>query len=382
MRSIVCFCAVIFTSGIVAAEKTLELPKHLRLLKSVSNYRSLGDVLHKSYLKNALKNYVKETRPNRVSGSEGHKKSQTYITAEFKRLGERVVPARAAVVEEFTPDTQWAQKKYLDDFQKEVAKRFTPLDPVYIKWRRFTDDIVARLSQISKSSGRNIIFELPGKKNPQDVLIVGANDDTIIHNSDFKLAFDGAMPAANDNGTGVVGVLAMAEILAQLELDRTIIFVIFDHQELGSLGAREFIARHNHRLKCERCGMINLLMLGHDSIRDDKLKRHGNMKVYTRSNAQAGGQKDNALLGYFKYANNYTSQAALFSPMDNGPEISDQGAFWQADLPALLFTQDWENDPDPRQHTANDFPETINFDTYGRSLRYILAGIIHWSQSP
>src|SRR5512141_1474486 len=66
----------------------------------------------------------------------------------------------------------------------------------------------------------NVIAELPGKDAPERVLVVGAHYDTVA-----------ATPGADDNASGVAGVLALARELAKRPLGATVRFVAFALEE-------------------------------------------------------------------------------------------------------------------------------------------------------
>ncbi len=81
------------------------------------------------------------------------------------------------------------------------------------------------------TSGANIIATLPGSE-AGPIIVVGGH-------------FDGvpAGPAAADNATGTAMVLAIARHLVQVpDRKHTIVFAVFDQEELGLLGSRAYVA--------------------------------------------------------------------------------------------------------------------------------------------
>ena len=84
--------------------------------------------------------------------------------------------------------------------------------------------------------GQNILGFFPGKywNTPEDrPLIIGAHWDTVETTQGF-----------NDNGSGVAVMLEIARILISSKCfvpDYTIIFIAFDGEEEGGIGAQQFI---------------------------------------------------------------------------------------------------------------------------------------------
>ena len=67
---------------------------------------------------------------------------------------------------------------------------------------------------------RNLEIEIRGTEKPDEIVIVGAHYDSVV-----------GSPGANDNGTGAVAILALAEKFATLKPKRTLRFVEFVNEE-------------------------------------------------------------------------------------------------------------------------------------------------------
>jgi len=74
----------------------------------------------------------------------------------------------------------------------------------------------------------NVIAELPGLTQPNEVVLVGAH-------------FDAYYSGADDNSTGVAAVLELARVLSAHRFDHTVRFVGFDLEELGYLGSQRMV---------------------------------------------------------------------------------------------------------------------------------------------
>ncbi len=62
----------------------------------------------------------------------------------------------------------------------------------------------------------NLEVEIPGRTRPEEIVIIGAHYDSVP-----------GCPAANDNGSGVAALLALARVLANAQPERTIRLVAF-----------------------------------------------------------------------------------------------------------------------------------------------------------
>lgn len=80
----------------------------------------------------------------------------------------------------------------------------------------------------------NVIGLIEGSSKPDELIVVGAHHDHL----------GGGFLGANDNASGVVGLLAVAQAVAQRETKpaRTIVFVTFGAEEQGLVGSQHFVA--------------------------------------------------------------------------------------------------------------------------------------------
>ena len=97
-------------------------------------------------------------------------------------------------------------------------------DSVYI------DTFTARISGVWKEC-YNVVAVKPGSLFPDSQVVIGAHHDGVT-----------GSPAADDNGSGTVGVLEIARVLAGMSTDATLIFITFDAEESGLLGAYDYAA--------------------------------------------------------------------------------------------------------------------------------------------
>ena len=106
----------------------------------------------------------------------------------------------------------------------------------------------------------NVVGYIAGATKPEEIVIVGAHHD---HLGDGHLG-------ANDNASGVVGLLAIAQAVAQRKPKpaRTIAFVTFGAEEEGLVGSTHFVAHPPSKLPLAKVVQyINLDMIGSHASR-------------------------------------------------------------------------------------------------------------------
>jgi hypothetical protein len=334
----------------------------------------IDTVVTQDKVRELLNSFVQQTTPNRVPGELGSKKARTFLKDYLKRHESK--GQRDVLVQSFLPAIQVAQKMYLDDFENQVAKKFKPEDPVYTHWKKFTEHTLGLLDQFKEVPGENIIFFLkgqgPGQSEARQTVYLFANYDTIIKDEEGRPKIGGTMPGADDNATGVVTLLLAAEYFSKNPPPYNLALIFFDFQELAFMGARAFLGSRQELKIPAPDFFVSALMLGHDSSFYDKGKATKNMKVYLRQS----NRDDKVLWDSMRPKVEAASGTPkLFSPMANNFDMGDHTIFWQSNLPGVVFSQDWEDDLNPKQHTANDLPESLNYETLTLAIRGIIGGL-------
>jgi hypothetical protein len=178
-----------------------------------------------------IKKFLNVSKPNRTVGSIGHERAFEFIKGQFDEIATEI--KGRVIVHEFVPDIEFAKQNYQNDFDTLVKGHYPPNSPIYKKWESFTDNAIHFMDNFKNIRGRNIILEIPGRRNVEEVIYVGAHYDTI--NSDPKtLRFQPNTPApgADDNASAIGVLLATARELKNEHPDRTIRFVAFDFEEI------------------------------------------------------------------------------------------------------------------------------------------------------
>lgn len=377
MRFFILLTFFAFTS--VAAEKAYVLKDYDKTPKTLAQVKRLAVKYPRNNLVGNLHRLLIAGRPSRFIGSEGHQKAREQILASL----EKIAPSNKAVVEEFTPDVEALKKSYQADFDTYLKSGVAPASDEAVRMRLFTESMITLLNHVKGVKGQNIIWEKKGFIQPDEVLIIGVHYDTLARDPEkFTVSWSGNMPGADNNGSGVATALALIEVLEQVNIAKTIRVIFFDGEELGQSGSSAYVEAHREELSKQKlAGFINLLMLGHDTTREDKINKSGNMRFYVRSSAkdESGAVKDEVLAKLLASLGEKVRPAVEFTPTQRDGLMSSQVAFQTLGIPSIVMTHDWENDMNTSHHTKQDFAETLNFSTFHNAAQYLIGAVLAWS---
>lgn len=305
-------------------------------------------------------------------GLPGHDKAKNFIVDIVKKYDEKKTGELSVKVE--NAQVEVIQSFYQKDFDNQIEGKFPKNSADYIKWNKFTNHMIALAQNKKNVPVENIVWKKEGL-NPKKVLVLTAHYDTISHDKTSLLVKENEiMPGANYNATGVVVALSILRTIAQFDINYSVHVVFLDWQGLGFFGSYLY-AQELKALKesgKEILGVINLEMLGQDSTYFDKNKKNGNMAIYTRD---LGLEKELAqkLITHGKQM----TKNVDFELRANGFENSDNIRFWEFGIPAVTFSQNWEEDFNPKFYqTPQDTPEVINHKTLFEAYQYIGGAVI------
>ncbi|HET9387818.1 MAG TPA: M20/M25/M40 family metallo-hydrolase [Gemmatimonadales bacterium] len=220
---------------------------------------------------------------------------------------------------------------------------------------------------------RNIEATLPGVNRPQEVVILGAHYDT---------AEDA--PGADDNASGVAGVLELARVFAAERQSRTIRFVFFPNEEPPSFPTANMGSRHYATAARARNDQI-VAMLSIESIGYFDTEKGSQRYPFPLnlaypdvgdfigfvSNLSSRPLLVQAISAFRAHATLPTQGAAAPSWVP-GVWWSDHWAFWREGYPAIMIT-DTAPYRNPFYHTTEDTADKLDF---GRMAR-VVHGLTH-----
>ena len=206
--------------------------------------------------------------------------------------------------------------------------------------------LAARVGVVAKA--RNVIALLEGADPVlgREALVIGAHYDHLGRGEYGSNVTTGAIHnGANDNASGSVGVLALAEafVHAGLRPPRTIVFALFDAEEKGLLGSRHYV-NHPAVPLPRTVAMLNLDMIAFSPHNECLVIGADSAAAWPAILARATG-------GDFVFTPRAEGGAGLaFRPRGGGGGGSDHASFLRRGIPALFFFAGMN----PGYHTPDD----------------------------
>ena len=207
--------------------------------------------------------------------------------------------------------------------------------------------------QAFNTNGRNIIATQLGKTNPNDIYIICAHYDS---KADY---------CADDNASGTATVLEVARILSTQCMDNTIIYALWDEEEIGLRGAN-FYATQASNNGDNILGVLNIDMMGYDGDDDD------DFDIDVRPIANSLGMKDDLVGLLATYGFNLNVNV-----VNPGTPASDHARFWDQGFSAVLVGESWENsDQTPHYHSSGDRYSTLDLPYFHEIAKLIMSYMV------
>lgn len=204
-------------------------------------------------------------------------------------------------------------------------------------------------------TGTNFVAEKKGTKNPEKVLVLSSHIDSV------------GNKGANDNGTGTIGVLAVAKELAKANYDFTIRILGFDREERGLLGSDAYVAAIADKKAI--IGDINFEMMGHHAKNDGSFHLIDCDKPFLFNVPQKSSQ----FLSQ-QVKNSIEKLAIDLTVVKTCTGRSDHASFWRHKIPAIVISENFfGGDADPCYHARCDVvDERLNYPYMGKILEAVL----------
>jgi Zn-dependent M28 family amino/carboxypeptidase len=227
-------------------------------------------------------------------------------------------------------------------------------------------DVHRQEFDVSGKICENIEAEVRGTDRPEDILVIGAHYDSVK-----------GSPGANDNGTGVASMLALARRFAISPTSRTLRFVAFANEEppffqTKDMGSRAYARRSRQRNE-NIILMFSLETIGYYTDAPNSQHYPPPLSLIYPSTGNFIGFVSNLAnrdwvrlaVGNFRQHTQFPSEGAALFGWLPGVGWSDHWTFWQEGFPAIMVT-DTALFRDPYYHTANDTPDHIHYDHLAR----------------
>ena len=191
-----------------------------------------------------------------------------------------------------------------------------------------------------------------GKKDPKKVLILSSHIDSVKNRG------------ANDNGTGTIGLLAVAKELAKKDYDFTVRILGFDKEEIGLVGSDAYVAALQDKAKL--IGNINFEMMGVNARKD------GAFHVIDCN-------KTNSVFLTDAIKSSIANQGLPLTVVKACTDRSDHASFWRHKLPAVVISENFfGGDGDACYHAKCDImDERLDYNY----MSYILSAVLDASEA-
>jgi PKD repeat protein len=202
----------------------------------------------------------------------------------------------------------------------------------------------------------NVIGEIPGLINPENIYIIGAHIDDV-----------SGTPGADDNASGSVATLLAADIMSHYQWGCTLRFAFWTGEEQGLNGSYAYAqrARQNNE---NILGYLNL-----DMIAWNTLNSAPGIDLYY----------SNSVPGSLAFAQLFADvvsayQLDLVPGLGTGETGSDHYSFWQFSYNSILAIED-EGDFNPHYHQPGDTPANNNLAYFTEFVKASIATYAHKS---
>jgi len=274
----------------------------------------------------------------RRAGTPGIEKAAKYIESEFKRIGLTTFEGLSNYRQTFT---------------------FLPKRKFVFMPNGYKDSITSS----------NIIGVLEGKSKKDEIVIISAHYDHLGISSKEGV-LDSIFNGANDDASGVAGVLALAEYFKKVGNERTIVFAAFTAEEMGIIGSTYFGKGID---ASKYVAGINLEMIG-------KTPSFGPntawLTGFDRSDFGKIIQKNLVGTGYQLFPDPYKNFNLFFR--------SDNASLARLGVPSHTFSTS-PIDTDKDYHQASDEAETLNITVITQTIQAVAKGtesIINGKDTP
>ncbi len=214
----------------------------------------------------------------------------------------------------------------------------------------------------------NLEAERIGTSLAGEIVVVGAHYDSVF-----------GTPGANDNASGVAGLLEIARLLATEELSRTVRFAAFVNEEppfflTGDMGSRVYASRSRRRGE-DIVAMLSIETIGYYSEVSGSQHYPFPFSYFYPTTANFIGFVGNfssrrlvrRAIGTFREHTRFPSEGLAAPEWVTGVGWSDHWSFWQEGYPAIMVTDTALFRYD-HYHTPQDTPEKLD---YARTARVV-----------
>jgi Zn-dependent M28 family amino/carboxypeptidase len=214
----------------------------------------------------------------------------------------------------------------------------------------------------------NVIALKEGKKCPSDIVVVGAHYDS----------YDG--PGADDNASGVAGLLEFARLLKDQATDRTIKFIAFDSEEKPHFGTESMGSRvYAKGAKSSNKNITAVIIfdsIGYYSETPRSQKYPFIFKYFYPRTANfikivsdfGSSPLARQVKKYFKKHSSFPIKSIMGFRFFYGINLSDHGSFWKEGYKAIHIS-DTSAFRNPTCHKISDTWDTLDYESMSQVVK-------------
>lgn len=207
---------------------------------------------------------------------------------------------------------------------------------------------------------RNVVAEIPGKTQPNKVLIIGSHIDST---AGAQYRAEPVAPGADDDGSGCVALFEIARILKSLNLGYTVRFVHFSGEEQGLWGSYAYsdvVAKEGKDI----VGVLQIDMIGYSKS--------------NRVDIHDGVDKNGSHALVVELVRQAKRYALQLDPVDTHnhavDDRSDHAGFLDHGYKAVLISAEFSDEAfNPNYHSTTDRVSTLNIPYLAEVVRMVIA---------
>ncbi len=249
-------------------------------------------------------------------------------------------------------------------------------DYIREEWQRQGHDVASQRYDAYGVSSENLEITFSGSTSPEEIILAGAHYDSVR-----------GSPGANDNASGVAGLLEIGRAMAGQSLRRTVRLVAFVNEESpffywGAMGSGQYAQAARNRGDDIRL-MMSLEMLGAYSEQRQSQSYPPIIGWFYPDRANFIAFVSNLssrhvlrrAVDAFRSVSAFPSEYLAAPSLVPGVSWSDQLSFWRQGYPALMVT-DTAFYRYAYYHKAQDTPEKLDYTRMAQVVEGLAKTII------
>ncbi|MFH1823882.1 MAG: M20/M25/M40 family metallo-hydrolase [Candidatus Firestonebacteria bacterium] len=243
---------------------------------------------------------------------------------------------------------------FLYDKYEEAVKYLT------LQFKSFGYDVQFQTFTASERKTKNIMVNKIGSEKPEEIFVVGAHFDTCFN------------PGADDNASGIAGLLELARLIKKEDIKSTIRFVAFSNEEppffhTGNMGSKVYAKELKTKKENVKAALI-IESIGYYSEGKNSQKYPPFFGLFYPNKGNFIAVIGNFSSGWlvkkvktsFKNNSNFPIESVSTFDFIPGIDFSDNWSFWKEGFSAVMIT-DTANFRNPNYHTNKDTFNTLDY---------------------